>query len=409
MAFDLPTQLGLDSDDPRCLGEVGRTGVAIDTLDDMRTAFDGIPLDKVSTSMTINAPASVLLLLYQLVGEEQGVEPEQLARHDPERHPQGVHRPRELHLPARALDAAGDRPVRLLRRARPEVEHGLDLRLPLPREGLLGGAGGRVHARQRHGLRAGGARRGPRGRRLRPAPRLLLQRPQQRLPGGREVPRRAQDVGRVHARPLRRPGPEVADDPLPHPDRRRHADRAAAGQQHRARRAAGLRGRLRRHAVAAHQRLRRGARAPERARRQDRAAHAADHRPRVRRRRHGRPVRGLLLRRGADRRDRAPRPRADREDRRDGRLGQRDLVHQERDRGVRLRLPRALPHQAGHRGRRQPVRGRGHRGRGHPARRPRDRARDARPPQGVQAEPRPGAGRASASRSCARPPAATRT
>src|SRR3954469_10910092 len=78
MAFDLPTQLGLDSDDPRCLGEVGRTGVAIDTLDDMRTAFDGIPLDEVSTSMTINAPASVLLLLYQLVGEEQGVEPSKL-------------------------------------------------------------------------------------------------------------------------------------------------------------------------------------------------------------------------------------------------------------------------------------------------------------------------------------------
>src|SRR5919112_1126440 len=78
MAFDLPTQLGLDSDDPRCLGEVGRTGVAIDTIDDMRTAFDQIPLDQVSTSMTINAPAAVVLLLYQLVGEEQGVAPEKL-------------------------------------------------------------------------------------------------------------------------------------------------------------------------------------------------------------------------------------------------------------------------------------------------------------------------------------------
>src|SRR5213080_3587189 len=78
MAFDLPTQLGLDSDDQRCLGEVGRTGVAIDTVDDMRTAFDQIPLDKVSTSMTINAPASVLLSLYELVGEEQGVPSEQL-------------------------------------------------------------------------------------------------------------------------------------------------------------------------------------------------------------------------------------------------------------------------------------------------------------------------------------------
>src|ERR1700742_111746 len=78
MAFDLPTQLGLDSDDPRSLGEVGRTGVAIDTLDDMRTAFDGIPLDQVSTSMTINAPAAVLLLLYELVAEEQGVDSKEL-------------------------------------------------------------------------------------------------------------------------------------------------------------------------------------------------------------------------------------------------------------------------------------------------------------------------------------------
>ncbi|HYJ00498.1 MAG TPA: methylmalonyl-CoA mutase family protein [Thermoleophilaceae bacterium] len=74
MAFDLPTQLGRDSDDPLCLGEVGRTGVAIDTIDDMRRVFEGIPLDKVSTSMTINAPAACLLLLYELVGEEQGVE-----------------------------------------------------------------------------------------------------------------------------------------------------------------------------------------------------------------------------------------------------------------------------------------------------------------------------------------------
>jgi methylmalonyl-CoA mutase N-terminal domain/subunit len=78
MAFDLPTQLGLDSDNPRCLGEVGRTGVAIDTIDDMRTAFDDIPLDQVSTSMTINAPAACLMLLYELVGEEQGVPSEQL-------------------------------------------------------------------------------------------------------------------------------------------------------------------------------------------------------------------------------------------------------------------------------------------------------------------------------------------
>ena len=79
VAFDLPTQLGLDSDDTLALGEVGRTGVAIDSLDDMRLLLDGIPLREVSTSMTINAPASLLLLLYELVAEEQGVGPEALS------------------------------------------------------------------------------------------------------------------------------------------------------------------------------------------------------------------------------------------------------------------------------------------------------------------------------------------
>ncbi len=78
MAFDLPTQLGRDSDDPLCDGEVGRTGVAIDSIDDMRRVFDGIPLADVSTSMTINAPAGALLLLYELVGEEQGVDSKDL-------------------------------------------------------------------------------------------------------------------------------------------------------------------------------------------------------------------------------------------------------------------------------------------------------------------------------------------
>ena len=78
MAFDLPTQLGRDSDDPLCNGEVGRTGVPIDTIEDMRICFDEIPLDQVSTSMTINAPAAILLLLYELVGEEQDVASDQL-------------------------------------------------------------------------------------------------------------------------------------------------------------------------------------------------------------------------------------------------------------------------------------------------------------------------------------------
>ena len=78
VAFDLPTQIGYDSDHPMALGEVGKVGVAISCLDDMRTLMDQIPLDKVSTSMTINAPAAILLAMYVAVGKEQGVEPPQL-------------------------------------------------------------------------------------------------------------------------------------------------------------------------------------------------------------------------------------------------------------------------------------------------------------------------------------------
>ena len=78
MAFDLPTQMGYDSDAAMAEGEVGRSGVAIDTLDDFETVFDGIPLDEVSTSMTINAPAAVLLAMYVAMGDEQGVPRDQL-------------------------------------------------------------------------------------------------------------------------------------------------------------------------------------------------------------------------------------------------------------------------------------------------------------------------------------------
>jgi methylmalonyl-CoA mutase N-terminal domain/subunit len=78
MAFDLPTQMGYDSDAAMAAGEVGKSGVAIDTVEDMKTVFDGIPLDEVSTSMTINAPASVLLAMYIAVGDEQGVPRDEL-------------------------------------------------------------------------------------------------------------------------------------------------------------------------------------------------------------------------------------------------------------------------------------------------------------------------------------------
>jgi methylmalonyl-CoA mutase N-terminal domain/subunit len=79
VAFDLPTQIGYDSDHPLAAGEVGRVGVAIDSLEDMATLFDGIPLDRVSTSMTINATAIILLALYVAVGKKQGVAPRDLS------------------------------------------------------------------------------------------------------------------------------------------------------------------------------------------------------------------------------------------------------------------------------------------------------------------------------------------
>ena len=108
-AFDLPTQMGYDSDHPMAAGEVGRVGVAIDTVDDLAILFRGIPLDRVSTSMTINATAAILLAMYIVVGEEQGVERRRLFRYDPERHSQGVHRSGHLHLSGRALAPADHR------------------------------------------------------------------------------------------------------------------------------------------------------------------------------------------------------------------------------------------------------------------------------------------------------------
>jgi len=78
VAFDLPTQLGMDSDDPRAFGEVGRVGVAVSTVDDMRRLFDGIDQSAITTSMTINAPASLLLLMYEIVAEEKGADPAKL-------------------------------------------------------------------------------------------------------------------------------------------------------------------------------------------------------------------------------------------------------------------------------------------------------------------------------------------
>ena len=100
VAFDLPTQIGLDSDNPLAMGEVGKVGVAIDSIEDMMRLFDGINLEKISTSMTINATASILLALYIVTARRTGRDVTQAGWHDSERRAEGIHRARHLHLSA---------------------------------------------------------------------------------------------------------------------------------------------------------------------------------------------------------------------------------------------------------------------------------------------------------------------
>ena len=262
-AFDMPTLMGYDSDHARSLGEVGREGVAIDSLEDMQTLFAGIPLAEVSTSMTINSPAAILLAFYVCVAEEQGVPLTRATRNGADRHPQGVRRAEGVHLPAGAVDAARDGHDRVVCARAAAHAPGLDLRVPHPRGRVDRRARARVHACERIHLRRVGDRARARRRRVRAAALVLLQRAHRLLRGDREVPRRAADLGARATRPLRRQGLAVVADAVPRPDGGRLADRAAAGGQHRAHGDRGARGRARRDAVAAHELVRRGARAPD--------------------------------------------------------------------------------------------------------------------------------------------------
>ena len=132
VAFDLPTQTGYDPDHELARGEVGKVGVSIAHAGDMRTLLDGIPLDQMNTSMTINATAAWLLALYIVAAEEHGVAERPAPGHHPERHPQGVPEPRHLRVPARAEHAPDRRHDRLHGAARPQVEPDQHLLLPPP-------------------------------------------------------------------------------------------------------------------------------------------------------------------------------------------------------------------------------------------------------------------------------------
>ena len=308
VAFDLPTQMGLDSDHPRAEGEVGKTGVAIDSIEDMDRLLDGIPLDAVSTSMTINATAPILLLLYELVAEERGIDAADAERDRAERPAEGVRGPRDLHLPAEALDAADHRSVRLLRRDDPAVEHDLDQRLPHAR-----GRGDRRRRRSRSRSRTASPtcrRRSTRGSTVDEfAPRLSF--------FFACHMNFFEEIAKFRA--ARRMWATIMAERFGAKDPRSlmlrfHTQTGGATltaqqprEQHRAHRARGARGGPRRDAVAAHELVRRGARAADRAGREDRAADPAGDRARDRGDAHRRPARRLVLRRGAHERGRGAR------------------------------------------------------------------------------------------------------
>ncbi len=145
VAFDLPTQIGYDSDDPMAVGEVGQVGVAIDTLADMETMFEGIPLDKISTSMTINAPAAILVAMYMAVAEKQGARGERDHGDGAERRAQGVRGARDVHLPAARVACGWRRTSSPTARSRRRSStRSRCQRLPHPRRRLDGGAGDRA-------------------------------------------------------------------------------------------------------------------------------------------------------------------------------------------------------------------------------------------------------------------------
>ncbi len=188
-----------------------------------------------------------------------GRRPRPAVRDHPERHPQGVHGPEHLHLPAGALHADRRRHHRLHGRRDAPVQLDLDLRLPHAGGGGHARAGAGVHHRRRHGVRAGGHGDRPRHRRLRPPPELLLLHRAELLRRDRQAAGRPPAVGPGHEGPGRQE-PQVDDAAHPLPDLGRVAHRAGPVQQRRAHRVRGHVGGARRHPVAAHQRLRRGAR-----------------------------------------------------------------------------------------------------------------------------------------------------
>ncbi len=258
VAFDLPTQMGYDSDHPLAEGEVGRVGVAIDSLDDMAELFDGLPLERLSTSMTINSTAIVLLALYVVVARRQGVPDAALAgtvQNDVLK--EYVARGTYIYPPRASLRIVTDI-FGFCERSLPNWNsisisgyHIREAGATAVQEVAFtfANAIAYVEAAVAAGLDVNSF-----GQRLS----FFFNAHNDFLRGDRQVPCGPAIVGADHARSVRRNEPARAAAALPHPDRRQHAHRPAARQQHRARRAAGARRGARRDPVAALQRPRRG-------------------------------------------------------------------------------------------------------------------------------------------------------
>src|SRR5881396_2367734 len=289
VAFDFPTLMGYDSDHPRAEGEVGKCGVAISSLADMEDLFRGIPLDRVSTSMTINGPAAILFCFYVAAAERQGVASHKLRgtiQNDILKEYMAQH--------------AWIYPVEPALKIIVDVFEWAAAHAPLWNTISISGyhirEAGATAAQELAFTLANGFTYVERG-----------------IARGLEVDRFAPrlsffwdihndffeeiaKLGAAHAGPLRGEDPPVVDDAVPLPDSGRDADRTAAAQQRGAGRLSGARRGAGRDAVAAHQLARRDARPADRRGRPARAPDPADHRPRDRRAGGHRPAGRLLLR-----------------------------------------------------------------------------------------------------------------
>ncbi len=258
IAFDLATHRGYDSDHPRVVGDVGKAGVAIDSVEDMKILFDGIPLDRMSVSMTMNGAVLPVLAGYIVAAEEQGVAQVEAAGYDPERHPQGVHGPQYLYLSAGAIDAHRRRHHRIHRPAHAEIQFDLDLRLSHGRGRRDLGPGIGFYLGGRARIRACGLVSRARDRRIRASPVVFFRDRHEFLHGDREIAGRPRVVGAADA-PIRTGERCESGIAHPLPDLGRQPDRTGPAQQHRPHHDRGVGGGAGRDPIPAYEFVRRGA------------------------------------------------------------------------------------------------------------------------------------------------------